>query len=130
MNFRDFFSKIYTLINKKYYMEEQHHNNNMSGGGKKVSDNTAMAIIAYILFFVPLLTDAKDDPFVKYHVKQGLIVFIIGVGAAVLAPVLLFLTLFIHLFVLVLAILGIINVLNGKKEPLPLVGEFAAKFKF
>ncbi|NIR47464.1 hypothetical protein GWO43_04305, partial [candidate division KSB1 bacterium] len=38
--------------------------------------NTAMAIIAYIIFFVPLLTDARDDPFVKYHVKQGLVLFL------------------------------------------------------
>jgi len=33
--------------------------------------NTAMGIIAYIVFFVPLLTSSKNDPFVKYHVKQG-----------------------------------------------------------
>ena len=31
-----------------------------------------MAIIAYILFFVPLLTgDRKKSPFVKFHTNQG-----------------------------------------------------------
>ncbi|HOE15288.1 MAG TPA: hypothetical protein PLH82_01145 [Candidatus Paceibacterota bacterium] len=41
--------------------------------------NTGMAILAYILFFIPLLTDSKKDPFVKYHVKQGLVLFIGGI---------------------------------------------------
>src|SRR3990167_3767488 len=42
--------------------------------------NTVMAIIAYILFFVPLLTgDAKKDAFVKFHTKQGLVLFILVV---------------------------------------------------
>ena len=40
-----------------------------SKGEKK---NIGMAIVAYILFFVPLLTDDKNDPFVRYHVRQGL----------------------------------------------------------
>ena len=44
------------------------------------SKNTTMAIIAYIIFFVPLLTgDAKKDSFVKYHVKQGLVLFLLVV---------------------------------------------------
>lgn len=38
--------------------------------------NIGMAIVAYIIFFIPLLTEAKKDPFVKYHVKQGLVLFI------------------------------------------------------
>ena len=46
-------------------------------GGNK---NTMMAVIAYILFFVPLLTgDAKKDSFVKYHTKQGLVLFLLAV---------------------------------------------------
>jgi len=38
-----------------------------------------MAILAYILFFIPLLTDSKNDPYVKYHIKQGLVLFIGGI---------------------------------------------------
>ncbi|GAF91940.1 unnamed protein product, partial [marine sediment metagenome] len=45
----------------------------------KKEKNTGMAIVAYILFFIPLLTDAKNDPFVKYHVKQGLSLFLVAV---------------------------------------------------
>ncbi|MBP6855591.1 MAG: hypothetical protein KBC26_01280 [Candidatus Pacebacteria bacterium] len=46
--------------------EEHKHEEHKSEEHKK---NIAMAIVAYILFFIPLLTDAKNDPFVKYHVK-------------------------------------------------------------
>lgn len=89
-----------------------------------------MGVLAYIIFFVPLLTDAKNDAFVKYHVKQGLLLFIIAVGSALLAPVLFMISWLIHICLLVLVILGIINVLNDKKEPLPLIGQYAEKFKF
>ena len=102
------------------------------GGGK----NTTMAVIAYILFFVPLLTgDAKKDPFVKYHVKQGLVLFLLAVLINVIGWIIPFyfwysISWILSLGVLVLLILGIVNAVNGKQEPLPLVGKFADVFKF
>jgi len=99
-------------------------------GGKK---NTTMAILAYIVFFVPLLTDAKKDPFVKYHVKQGLVLCVgyvvemfIGQipGIGRIASPLLGIGLFI------LFIMGVINAANGQEKPLPIVGDFAKYFKF
>lgn len=107
-----------------------------AAAGKKV--NVAMAIIAYILFFVPLLTgDAKKDDFVMFHVKQGLVLFIIGIAIWAIGwfipwywtPVNGLLNL-CSLANLVLAILGIINAANKKKEPLPIVGKYADSFKF
>ncbi|MFA6486168.1 MAG: hypothetical protein WCT40_02275 [Candidatus Magasanikbacteria bacterium] len=102
-------------------------------GDKK---NTAMAVIAYILFFVPLLTgDAKKDAFVKYHVKQGLVLFLLAVLINVVGWVIPFYFWFsiswiFSMGMLVLLILGIINAVNGKQEPLPVIGKFADVFKF
>jgi uncharacterized membrane protein len=102
-------------------------------GGKK---NTAMAVIAYILFFVPLLTgDAKKDAFVKFHTKQGLVLFLLGVLINVVGWIIPFYFWFsiswiLSLGMLVLLILGIINAVNGKQEPLPVIGKFADVFKF
>ena len=95
-----------------------------------------MAVIAYILFFVPLLTgDAKKDPFVKYHVKQGLVLFLLVVLINVIGWIIPFYFWFtiswiLSLGTLVLLILGIINAVNGKQEPLPVIGKFADIFKF
>ena len=101
----------------------------------KPQQNTAMAVVAYILFFVPLLTDAKNDPFVKFHVKQGLILFILSVLVYVIGMVLPWymwwrISSLLNLGFLILFILGIMNVVNGKMEKLPLVGQFADKFNF
>lgn len=102
-------------------------------GGKK---NTTMAVIAYILFFVPLLTgDAKKDPFVKYHTKQGLVLFLLVVLLNIIdwiMPFYFWLTInwVLSLGTLVLLIIGISNAVSGKQQPLPVVGKFADVFKF
>jgi len=98
---------------------------------KKTSENrTLMAVLAYvgILVLVPLLTDAKKDPFVKYHVKQGLVLLITGiiVGAISWIPLIGWAA---GIIVFILFIMGILNALNGKEQPLPIIGQFADKFK-
>lgn len=101
--------------------------------GKK--QNTAMAIVAYILFFIPLLTDAKNDPFVKFHVKQGLLLFLSCLVVWVISAVLPFYVWWkiywiFHLGLLALFIIGVINAAGGKEKELPLIGKLASKFKF
>ncbi len=98
--------------------------------------NVTMAIIAYILFFVPLLTgDAKKDPFVKYHTKQGLVLFLLVVILNVVDRIMPFFIWFsinwiLSLGTLVLLIIGISNAASGKQQPLPLIGKFSDQFKF
>lgn len=98
-----------------------------------------MAIVAYILFFIPLLTgDAKKDPFVKFHVKQGLILFILAVLINIVRGIMpyQFLWSFGWIFWLlslgtgILCLIGIMNAWNNKQEPLPLIGKFSSYFKF
>ena len=94
-----------------------------------------MAVLAYIIFFIPLLTDTKDDPFVKFHVKQGLVLLLTQVIISVIGSAVPFLGWFIILplgsiFVLVLWIIGVVNAFNGAEKELPLVGSFARHFTF
>lgn len=102
-------------------------------GGKK---NTVMAVIAYILFFIPLLTgDAKKDPFVKYHTKQGLVLFLLVVILNVIdwfMPFYFWMSInwLLSLGALVLFIVGVSNAVGGKEKPLPLIGGFSDVFKF
>ena len=94
--------------------------------------NIGMAIVAYILFFIPLLTDAKNDPFVKYHVKQGLLVFIGAVLISIVSwmPFIYWIAWILNIAVFVFFIIGVINAASGKEKPLPLIGHLAENFKF
>lgn len=95
--------------------------------------NIGMAIVANIIFFIPLLTDAKNDPFVKFHVKQGLVLFIswiisgivgiIPIIGWILAPLM-------SLALLILLIIGILNAAKGEQKELPIIGKYAENFKF
>ncbi len=95
---------------------------------KKTSNENdkIMGILAYvgILVVVPLFAGGNSK-FVKYHANQGLVLFIAMVLTNILwaipflgwvaAPA-------VGLLILVLAIMGIINVVNNEMKPLPLIG--------
>ena len=101
-----------------------------SSGTKK---NIGMAVVAYIIFFIPLLTDAKNDPFVKFHVKQGLVLLLGWVAGMIVGMVPIFgwiIAPFLGILLFVLFVIGIINALGGKEKQLPLIGQFASKFNF
>lgn len=90
--------------------------------------NTGLAIVAYILFLIPLLTDAKDDKFVMYHTKQGLVLFLTWLVVMVITSVpflgwILWLPL--NIGMIILLILGISNASAGKEKELPLIGQYA-----
>lgn len=93
-------------------------------------DNTLlMGILAYlfILVLIPLLV-AKDNAFVQFHVRQGLVLTIIEVIvmlAVSMVPLLFPIAQIVNLGLLVLAILGIVNVVQKKEVELPLVGQYA-----
>jgi uncharacterized membrane protein len=94
-----------------------------------------MAAIAYVLFFVPLLTDSKDDPFVKFHVKQGLLILILSIVVSIVnsiigrIPFIGWVVAFVlSLGVFALWLIGIMNALNGKQEPVPVVGQYAEEY--
>lgn len=93
-----------------------------------VKENKGMAILAYIIFFIPLLA-AKDSKFAMYHANQGLILFLCWVGVSVLGTILPFIGWLLilplgSLFLIIMLVLGIINAANGQEKPLPLIGKF------
>ncbi|WP_411348725.1 DUF4870 domain-containing protein [Paenibacillus sp. WLX2291] len=95
------------------------------GDPNDVQANKVMAILAYILFFVPLLA-ARNSPFAMYHANQGLVLFLVALAANILGMIIPFigtiLQFAISVFVLVLMIIGIINAANGERKPLPFIG--------
>ena len=100
-----------------------------SADSNDAQQNKTMAIIAYILFFIPLLTgDHRKSPFVKFHTNQGTVLFLISMAAQIVSGILVFIVIgcflwpLFSLVSLILCILGIINAANGEMKPLPIIG--------
>lgn len=112
----------------------QHAPNEAPKSDAKKQENTLLAILAYIgpLILVSFLL-AKDDAFVKFHIKQGLLLIIGEVAAWMLAMMfwpLFFLVQIANIFFLVLAVVGIIRAAQGEMKELPLIGHWAKNFTF
>ncbi len=96
-----------------------------------VSGENAYAILAYlwILCLVPLLMK-KEGEFVRFHVRQGLILFIVEIGVAIIGIIPILGPVIYTLGILVCALLslaGIVQVLMGNKWKMPVIGEWAEK---
>ena len=115
---------------------------NYSGYEQDVKHNKVMAILAYFIFFLPLLA-AKESRFARYHANQGLILliayFALGIVNSILNAILFaaffsggfgILTILGLIFTVAylglaaLGILGIVNAAKGKMSPMPLIGGF------
>jgi len=115
-------------------MEEQKHEEHktIKADLQDVEKNKAMAIVGYILpilFFVPLISDAKNSPFAKFHANQQLNLLLAAVVVNIVGGVIPFIGWFIILplgmiFLIVVAIMGIINASKGEMKELPLIGGF------
>lgn len=93
---------------------------------------TLFAVLAYIgILVVVSYLMAKDDPFVKFHVKQGLVLLTLEVAIWVIGSTVWHVWMVLNILnlgVLVLAVIGIINAVHHKEQELPLVGTFARHF--
>jgi len=101
----------------------------------KNNDRKLWAVLAYFIFFLPLLTEYKDDKFVRFHVGQGLVLLISSVVIWFLATFIPIIGWFIigpigSVILFVCWVIGVLNALGDKEQPVPLVGIFAEKFKF
>lgn len=102
-----------------------------------ISNNKILALFSYIgiLFLVPLLA-AKDSKFARFHVNQGLVLFIFELAWSVVYGILFSVTFVlglsvivsvignvVNLLFIVVAILGIVNAVQGKAKELPVIGK-------
>lgn len=94
-------------------------------------DNTkVLAVVGYILpvlFWLPLLTESKAQPFARFHANQQLLLLIwyvianavgmVPIVGWIVAPIMLVLG-------VVLAIMGLINAAGDTMKPLPVIGTY------
>lgn len=99
---------------------------------EKTSDQTSKlwAILGYvipILFFIPLLGEEKNKPYVRWHANQQLNLLLYWVVVNGILPLIPFLGWLLMpigwIFGLVLMIMGIMSAQQGTQKRLPLIGK-------
>ena len=103
---------------------------------KEIADGKVFAILCYAINFVglpfwlvPLIM--RNNDFSLYHSKQCLIMWLIGVAASVIAiiPCVGWVIAIVAILgLLVFNVMGLINAINAKAKPLPLIGVYAEKW--
>lgn len=104
-----------------------------------IEKNKSMAVLAYlgILVLIPLF-NAKESPYARFHTNQGLVLCIAAILYSIACSIinaiilaiswkLYFITSilgFAGIAFLVLAVMGIVNAVNGRVKELPLLGKY------
>jgi len=101
---------------------------------KNIDTDKVWAVLAYVFFPIPLIFAKNKSNFVKYHINQGLILFIFSFVGQIVLEIFRHFPGFIFIFVfkalcVVLFVMGIINVVKKREKPLPLIGEWFSFLK-
>ena len=104
-----------------------------------IEQNKGMAILAYFgpLVLIPILA-AKNSKFARYHSNQGLVLLIAaviyGIAYGILSTIIYAISWrlgfivsiigLVSILFTVLAIIGIINAVNGRAKELPIIGKY------
>jgi len=96
---------------------------------EEAESGKGMAIVAYLIFFVPLIMDdARKNKFVMFHTEQAILLLILNIIALIITMVTCGIGVVFYIPVLIFYVLGIINAVKGEAKPLPLIGQFGEKF--
>ncbi len=94
-----------------------------------VDNQMVMGILCYLgpLVLIPFLTGNKADAFLKFHLKQGLVLAAIGLIVYVLSSTMFMWGLWtilnlLNLGYIILSIVGIVYVVQNKMTALPVIG--------
>lgn len=120
-------------------IEEKKVDNTGNSNQNDQSNTILFSILSYIgiLWLIPLLVE-KNDKVVRFHVNQGIVLFIfdiigsiaVGILSAIFVfiPVISFLVVVIAplfgILCFILMIIGIVNAANKSEKPLPIIGKF------
>jgi uncharacterized membrane protein len=92
-----------------------------------VEKNKTMAGLAYLLFFLPLIT-CPESEYAKFHANQSLLLWITGIAGSIilgLVPIIGWILLpFFTIALVLLGVMGLVNGLNGNAKELPFIGKY------
>ncbi len=103
-----------------------------------VEEGKGIAWLSYfgILVIIPILLQ-KENPYTKFHVKQGIVLLVTTIIWSIVGfvlgfiPVIGFIVYLIGwLVIMVLTVIGIINAVQGNEKELPIIGKYSEKISF
>jgi len=116
------------MEDQKKNFEKLNEKNVLGKMSNKVKNKNGLAALSYlwILCIIPLL--ASKDEFVKFHARQGVILFLIELVLSLIAwiPLVGWLA---SLMVVIVCVIGIIKALNGEKWEIPYIYDWSKKIK-
>lgn len=96
---------------------------------EEIQQGKTMAIVAYIIFFIPLLMDdMRKNKFVMFHTEQSILIVILYFIVSIVGTITCGIGMVLYIVCIVLQIIGIMNASNGEMKPLPVIGQFGEKF--
>lgn len=95
-----------------------------------VSDDRMMAALSYlgVLVFIPIVT-AKQNQFVNWHARQGLVVFVTTLAALIFSLWMARTGTIIFLIVAIFNIIALAKALQGRRWPIPLLGKISQNIR-
>ncbi len=113
-------------------MNEKKHNDIEYISRNITSDDKLLSAVGYffIFFLIPLL-GKRDNEYVQFHAKQGMLLFVSWFALLFLGliPVLGWLIIFPFggAGLVVLSVIGFVNAISGRMVPVPIIGKYANK---
>ena len=99
-----------------------------------VNHGLVFGILSYLgLLVIISFIFGREDHFVKFHIKQGLVIVCLDIIGWILSWVdwqLWPIVNIINLAALIFSIVGIVNVVKRREKELPWIGQFARHFTF
>lgn len=90
-----------------------------------IEKNRIMAGLAYIVFFLPLLS-CPDSKFARFHANQSLLLLIAGISGSIILSIIPLITqtllLIFSIAVFAVAVMHMLGALSGKAKELPFIG--------
>ncbi|MBL8007849.1 MAG: hypothetical protein JNJ56_09975 [Ignavibacteria bacterium] len=96
---------------------------------EEIQAGKTMAIISYLIFFIPLLMDdMRNNKFVMFHTEQAIVLLLLNIAAGIVGSLTCGIGLVLYIPWVILLIMGMMNAANGELKPLPVIGQYGEKF--
>lgn len=95
-------------------------------GERDIQENKDIAALSYVwILSVVVYFAKKNSPFVRFHARQGIVIFLLSIAVWMMPLI----GRFLELLLLCVAVLGFLGAAQGEKKELPIIGPLVRRDK-